>query len=481
MVFLTIKKQINADTALRPYKLCIHNVLVGGDWVLSKIHRPLLTIIFSILLIGCSTYHRKPLNHDEINEILNTPSAISDQNHSECDLACDVEEILKRRLNDREIKELAVLISPDLKALRAKEKVACAQVFDAGLLPDPQMAITYAHPPGMMPGTTDAYSFGLNYDIGALATVWLNKKIACEKANQTRYDVAWQEWLTANQAQLLAIKIYYLQQQLGVAQRASKSAKDLVDLTKIELEKHDTTIDVFGLRQATYLDFVGRAISLDRTLKKTILELNALLGLPPEKKLFLKVKDSMKIRSLNPDEIFKAAQGCRLDLLALRAGYDSQEAKVLQTILGQFPHFSMGINRSKDDTGIITNGISLNFDLPIFNRNRGAIAIAETTREQLYLEYIARLNQTRSDIASLVTDLKLVVKEVAVLDKELPKMREAQKLMWVGVEKGNITLITYSSFLTDFVTNELKLLSLKQNKAELQIALQIAQGRDEGC
>ena len=119
----------------------------------------------------------------------------------------------------------------------------------------------------------------------------------------------------------------------------------------------------------------------------------------------------------------------------------------------------------------------LTFDIPIINRNRGEIAIAKATREQLYQEYVARLNQTRSDIATLIADLEIVHREEEIIRKQLPEMEKAERLMREGLNKGNITLITYESVLTSLLTNQLRLLTLQQTITEQMIGLQIAVGK----
>jgi len=441
--------------------------------------------ILSIMLVGasmvgCSTYHPRPLNTADLTKTL----ACFEQeqwveqatllNHPRIP---PVKLDFSKPLKSRDLAVLGVLISPDLKALRAKEGVAKAQVFDAGLLPDPQFVFSFAHPTDKMQGIVNAYSLGLNWDVGAVATKNIKVKIAKAKAQGVRYDVAWQEWLLANQLELLTARLYYLKQQQHLTQKATTTAKQILDLSEANLKAHNMTIDEFGLRQTTYLEFLNQKVSLERTIRKTVLELNRILGLTPTEKIPLYFKPSFKIINLEADKLFKVAEVNRLDLLALQAGYASVDAQLYQAILGQFPHFILGINKARDNTGIHSVGTDINFDIPLFNRNRGAIKIAVATREQLYLEYNARLNQTRSDIAVLVADLKLIIKEVSILETQLPKMRETEKLMHNGVKEGNITLITYVNILTNLLSNELRLLSLKQDKTEQMIALQIATGK----
>jgi outer membrane protein TolC len=84
----------------------------------------------------------------------------------------------------------------------------------------------------------------------------------------------------------------------------------------------------------------------------------------------------------------------RPDLQALQAGYASQDAKVHQAILAQFPALNIGLTRNKDNAGIISDSLGITFTLPIFNRNRGNIAIENATRQRMHDEYQIRVNQT---------------------------------------------------------------------------------------
>ena len=44
----------------------------------------------------------------------------------------------------------------------------------------------------------------------------------------------------------------------------------------------------------------------------------------------------------------------------------------------------------------------MTLDLPIFDRNQGQIAIGETTRQQLFDEYIARVAEARSQVGEIL-------------------------------------------------------------------------------
>ena len=285
-------------------------------------------------------------------------------------------------MTDDELAVISVLINPDLKALRTRQGVAEAQVFSAGLLPDPQISLALDFPSNSDNGLVTAYNLGLNWALTTLVTRPVEKHIASAKAQQVRYDIAWQEWMLSNQARLLARRISYLQRQLLLVQEASNTAERLFTCTKQNVEAGDVKIDELSLRNVAFLDAQDRYLSLARDVEKTRWELNQTLGLGPDEQLVsAAVVNDTTIETTDAAVLFANARLQRLDPLALKAGYESQEATLHRAVLGQYPGFSLGLSTARDTSNVHTQGISVGLDIPIFNRNRGNIAVANSTRE----------------------------------------------------------------------------------------------------
>ena len=236
-------------------------------------------------------------------------------------------------------------------------------------------------------------------------------------------------------------------------------------------------MDELSLRNVAYLDTQDRSLSLARDVEKTRQELNQALGLPPDEQLelALALTDSDLVTT-NATALFASARQQRLDLLALKAGYESQEAALYRTILGQYPGFNLGLNTARDTSNVHTQGISVGLDIPLFNGNRGNIAIASATREQLYAEYISRLQQTRSDIATLVADIERIQEEIAPLILELPELMREENILSNAAQNHDVTLVSYETVRQTLLDKQLKLLSLEQALAEQQVALKISVG-----
>ena len=439
-----------------------------------------VAFLLLLFLTGCASYVAQPLLPQELDQRMQSPSheilmlEAAKLNHSRLN---PIKLDFSQPLTEDELAVITVLTNPDLKALRTHQGVAEAQIFSAGLLPDPQLSLALDFPSNSDNGLVTAYNLGLNWALTTLVTRPVDKHIAIAKAVQVHYDIAWQEWLLSNQARLLARRISYLQRQLLLAQEASNIARGLFTITKQNVEAGDVKIDELSLRNVAFLDAQDRSLSLARDVEKTHQELNQTLGLGPDEKLVLApVVYDTSIETSDAAVLFANARQKRLDLLALMAGYESQEASLYRAVLGQYPGFSLGLGTARDTSNVHTQGISVGFDIPIFNRNRGNIAIANSTREQLHVEYATRLQQTRADIATLVADIQRIEQERLPLLQELPELVREENVLSVAAQNRDVTLINYETVRASLLDKQLKLLSLEQALAEQQIALQISVG-----
>ncbi|MGC9239720.1 MAG: TolC family protein, partial [Acidithiobacillus sp.] len=378
-------------------------------------------------------------------------------------------------LSGEAVAQIAVLLNPDLRALRKDNGVAEAQVFQAGLLPDPQISLAADFPSNGDGQLFTAYNIGLNWSIGSLFTRPLERRAAEDNARSVRYHVAWQEWLVAGQARLQARSLYYLEKQEGIAQDAARLTGRVWEQSREELARGDLDLATAALRRVAYVDSKDRALALARQVTKAREQLLQTLGLPPDARI-----------ALAPPQLHEAipsaavldslAQKQRLDLAALRAGYAAQDARLRRAILGQYPGLSIGLTRAADTSNVQTWGPNVSLSLPLFNANRGVIAEAEATRAKLHAEYSARLFQTRADIHSLVADLHRLRREIALLREQVPALQAEAQRLGAALNEGNVTLLDYETLRSQALSKSLQLAALEQSFAEQEVALELAVG-----
>ncbi len=438
-----------------------------------------LAITASALVAGCTGYVAAPLDRESMDAALAAPdrTTLAGQARDLCNSRiAPVTLDFSKPLTADELGVIAVLVNPDLKAMRERQGVAEAQVFDAGLLPDPVLAAGLDHPTSNQPGLVNAYNLGLSWDILGLVTRRVARSAAQAGRAKVRYDVAWQEWTIANQTRQQASSVAYLRAQQELASTAAETASRLLDMSRRDFERRDITIDALALREVAFLDARDRALALARTLEKARLGLNRNLGLPPSEAVLLARPERLETPPLDAAALFDVARGERLDLLALRAGYQAQEYQLQRDLLARYPRVNLGLQQARDTGDVTTFGFSASITLPIFNGGRGAVAIARATREQLRAEYEARLFQTRSDLATLVADIGRIDQEVGPLKQQLPSLQRAEAVMRGAVASGDVTSVSYETVRANLLAKQLRLSSLEQARAEQQIALRLATG-----
>jgi outer membrane protein TolC len=433
-------------------------------------------------MVSCAGYQPKPLDGDAVTAVLASPDRavlVKQAGAMSHPALPKVELDFSQPLSLDEISVIAVVANPDLRAMRAQQRVADAQVFSAGLLADPQLSLGVDRlmaPSGQ--GLANAYAGSLTLDLlGALMTRSVEMAAARSAATQVRLDIAWQEWSIAGQARLLALRLPYQLQAQRLARHAADDANAQLVRTLGAAANGDLKGDEVESRRIAAADAETRALAAERDAKTTQLELNRVLGLQPGEPLALAAAAPLG-RWQHPDEslLFDRARQQRLDLQALAAGYESRQAAVHRAVLGQYPRVSIVLNRARDTSRVHTFGPAVTFDIPLWNRNRGAIASAEAERDVLQQEYAARLHQTRADIAALVEAQDRDEHARTALAEQLQDIERIAAALQTAADRGDVIQPIAESAQAAMVDKQLALLALEQSCAEQRLALALSVG-----
>ena len=446
----------------------------GGIATLSKRHL-FLCLLFSALT-ACASYQARPLN--------TKPTLLNEVPH----LVVHAGQMPLPELNAHpfnpddgldmtEVAMLAVVNNPDLKIVRNEGRIAQAQLMAAGVLPNPQLAAGVDHPTNGGPGTMNAFNLGLSYDISALLTH--NAAVNAARANSRKMDmtVLWQEWQVVQQARLLFVNSMEQEKLM----RELQSYRDLVDTryqrARRALQEGNMTIDAVSADLTALQDANAGINALERQTSKTRHELNALLDLSPEVRLNL--VGNVDVPEPDQAKIETAVAQLperRPDLAALQAGYKSQEELFRAAVLAQFPALNIGLTRARDTSGIYTSGIGITISLPIFNRNQGPIAIEKATRERLYDEYQARLNEAFSQVKNLLSQWRLVSRQYREVKSVLPEMESIAERAKAALDAGNLNITTYTDLQAALLKKRIEAITLEQTMLEQRVALQTLLG-----
>jgi len=433
---------------------------------------PVAALSLLAMLGGCATYQPNPL--EETSPLVIEPGEL-------LVLAADMREgaaggyhiDLADGLDLTGVGVLAVINNPDLRRQRAQWQIAGAQAFAAGLLPDPQLSVGLDKPAGNTAGLVNAWSLGLGYDIIPLITRQAQVDAARLGQDKVRLDLLWQEWQVIQQARSLAVRLQLEAQRLALLHSMLSLYQDRYQRSAQALQDGDITLDINGTDLTALVDTLSQINQLEQTHNQSRHDFNLLLGLDPQ--VSVKLAPLSQAVALDPDAVkvrLTRLPEMRPDLLALKAGYASQEARVRAAVLAQFPSLGIGVTRARDTGNVHTLGLSVNLGLPLFSGNRGNIAIERATREQLQAEFRARLAQTSVDVDRLLELQTILQQQQDELDIYLPRLKQLVDRARSAYDQGDIQALTFLNMESTWVNKRLEQISLVQASWENRIALE---------
>ncbi|MFK2903093.1 TolC family protein [Dyella ginsengisoli] len=383
-------------------------------------------------------------------------------------------------LDVTELATLAVANNPDLRSKRDALGVARAQAFAAGLLPDPQLDLGADFPRSNAADLTTGYSAGISADLGALLTRSSRVAAARSQAQQVNLDLLWAEWQTVAQARLLFEQVTTLQARQVRLQRERDAVAPLVRQVQAALRAGNLTHDAASAGLNALADVRQRLADNAVALHQVEADLHALLGLAPDASITL-VGPPWQAEPA-PAAVRQALDDLprrRPDLLALQAGYASKEAELRGAIRAQFPAITLGFNTARDTSAVYTNGVTLGITLPLFDRNRGNIAVATATRQQLRDDYAARVLATRTDIQRLTADLGTLTAATDAQRRHAGELAQARRAAESGWQQGELDWPTYLTIRASALSADLDRLDLTRQQATASIALTALLGSTE--
>ena len=437
----------------------------------------------ALAAVGCARYQPMPLNEASIDRSLTWPSpdrlqgGAAELRHP---ILKPVSIDLRGGLTPDSAAVLAVVANPAVRAQRARRSLASAQLLQAGLLPNPTLDFTLDPVTGgVTQGAVTAYNVGLSYELTALITH--DAKLAAAKAQSqsVQLDVAWQEWQFAQAAKKAVYDLVALQAQAEQAATVDRQLGQNAELLRRAVEQHQKTVLDLAAAEATSQKAHSDFLAVQRDLRHQQLALNQALGLPGDARIPIAKSFALPSKiALPPDqELFASIDNSRLDLIALRRGYESQEQTLRAAVLAQFPKIVLGVHQASDNTGVISTGFGVTVDLPIFDRQQGNIAIQKATRQQLFDEYVSRIFDARSILAQVLADIRSITEQIAAAEASVPALEQLVRTYQLALEQGNVDVLSYYIAQTDLAQKRIDLLKLKQQLLDNQIALEIATGR----
>lgn len=443
----------------------------------------LVASVFLAATVGCATYHPLPLDKNAEQDALAAPNL----ERITVEAAQITHPILRpvhidpsRGFTPEELCVVAVLANPDLRALRDQRGLARAQVIQAGILPNPVASYGQDKPAGGNDqGTVTGYTTQLGFDLKFLLTQSLRNEAARAQEQAVNLDIAWQEWQVAQAARMAAYHLLAIEEEMPLSERATADAREAMDAMEQAARAGAANGEEEASARETFRQARENHLLLKQAEDHERKQINQLLGLVPEAKLRI-VKDAgAPAWATLPSEkaLVEGLGERRLDLLALKKGYESQDDRLRIAIRSQFPSIGIDLSHARDTGNVVTNGYGVALSLPLFDRNQGAIAYETATRQQLHDEYLARLFNARADLVQILSDLETVRQRIETLETTLPSLRAAAEGYQSALRVGAADLPAAQAANATYLSAAADLIRLHAERTDLGLALEVASGR----
>lgn len=418
------------------------------------------------LLSGCATYHSKALPTRP--DLARAPALTVPAS----DLAVPGLEPQPLEpaegLTETNIVTLAVLGNPRLKAARLQAGIARAQLLQAGLLPDPQLSGGLAKSSFLT-----GYNALLSEDIQALITRGAAEGAARAHLAQVNLDILWQEWQVAERARELYIETRSLARLRAILNTRRRLLGRVYRQDEASLRRGYVTVGQVSTDFIAWNSAAAQWRSFELRENQTRHALDELLGLAPDARIRLRGgAQGPQVTAARYRAALAALPRRRPDLLALRAGYHSEEERLREAILAQFPLLDAGIVKSRDpQDGVQSIGFNVTLTLPLFNRNRGPIAVGRASRAYLYQAYQARLDETTSQADQVWTSVVIMRRQLRMLDRRLAGLDRAAAAARRSLRRGNATLLEYARVDSNALAARAEEVRLRSSLAQAQAVL----------
>jgi len=161
-----------------------------------------------------------------------------------------------------------------------------------------------------------------------------------------------------------------------------------------------------------------------------------------------------------------------MTLRAMNNGYRLESMQSYGTV-----HIALGILRTRDTSDVGTLGFGVTIELPIFDDSQGHIAIETATRQQLFNELASRTFDARADASRAWTDLDSVRPQIAESLRLVLRLKELERDLAKDRGGGDADIVQLNQVRNDLADARIETLHLRQQEAELRIAIELATGQ----
>lgn len=398
----------------------------------------------SIFAVGCVLslaacgYRAKPLDVAGIQRELEglRLESITLQRSRQTDSSRDFD--YSDGLSADEAAAVALALNPELRARRAEQGIANAQLLEAGLLPNPDLDARV-----LFNGVTSSEATLLFDLTDALIARGPRKARATRRLEEVRWSIATDEWAVVNETRRAWIDVAIAAEGTALQERNLALLLETAQVASArQAQGEGTELDVVQAQadsaNARILVYRRRG-EHDLALRR----LNGLLGLTPSH--VTRLQDPATALALTPFQAdinvaVAALPSRRPDLRAAEAAYGVSEADLRLAYRLRIPRLRFGPSLDDGESGASV-GIGIGLEVPIFNRGQAAIRERDERREQARQAYVSRLLRAQEEVYEAWIGATTASTELATwMTEVLPRLNREVELVQASLQAGEIDL-----------------------------------------
>jgi outer membrane protein TolC len=259
------------------------------------------------------------------------------------------------------------------------------------------------------------------------------------------------------------LDLYAATQKENLLNRRESLEKGEIDLLQQLLDLGEISANELSLARVTYEQ--TRLARLDENKRKVQarMQLAAAIGVPARAletiKFSFDVLEGLAGETPTADAQRKAMLN-REDLLAAMADYQASQAALQLEVARQFPNVHLGpgyeFDQSEDKWML---GLSLN--LPIFNQNKGAIAMAEARREQAAAQFMAVQARIIAEIEQAAASYRGSLRKVEAAERLSNELQDRVERLTKMYEAGAVVRLNVIAAQLEMNTNAINRLDAR--------------------
>lgn len=353
-------------------------------------------------------------------------------------------------ITEDEAVSIALWNNAALGELLAQLGISRAQLYDAGLIADPQLVVFFPVGPKQLEFTA----------FQAVDEIWLRpirrraaeldlcqlSKVMIQNGLNTARDVkvAHANLLLAQARMKLTEEGHQLRESIQSLAEKRLDAGDISDL-----EATTTQIDALTAKATAAASVHDVVVGKERL--RTLMG----VGLPVED--IRAIRDPNRLENVAEKEsVVAMAWSMRPDLRAIEIRR-AAACRRLELAKKQFMRIEGGYDANSDGEQGFESGPAMRLTLPVFNKNRGQISIAQALVKQIDKQYFALKDQIELEVRTAMTQWDQSREQVNLFDVEiLPTLQEAQELSQRNYEDGGVPYFLVLQTTTQFVDAQLR-------------------------